>query len=163
MRSSLRSTAHCDCPAHTAHSRPSALCPTPRQAHRSAPCGSCFARLPFPLCCRKSRSAAQPGSPTHCFLCCLVGAHVSRLSRLLSHRSMFCASHRTVVMALAKSWQKLDLPVPRRLRNPVTGRGHHVTPGGRGFLGDRAKQPRALSRTLSRALNTTVPTVTPDR
>ena len=27
-----------------------------------------------------------------------------------------CASHRTVVMAVAKPWKRLDLSVPRRLR-----------------------------------------------
>ena len=55
-----------------------------------------------------------------------------KTSRLLSHRSMFCASHRIVVMAVAIV-EETDLSVPRRLGNPVAGRGHHVAPGGRGF------------------------------
>ena len=52
-----------------------------------------------------------------CVLLGLAGRASSRLSRLLSHRSMFCASHRTVVMAVAKLWQKLDLSVPRLKEN----------------------------------------------
>jgi len=62
------------------------------------------------------------------------------LSRLLNVHSLpqehVCAFHRTavytVVMAVEKSWQKLDLSVPRRLGNPLAGRGHHVG----GDLGD---------------------------
>ena len=42
-----------------------------------------------------------------------------KTSRLLSHRSMFCASHRTVVMAVAKSWKN------------STEEGAHKTKGGR--------------------------------
>ena len=37
-----------------------------------------------------------------------------KTSRLLSHRSMFCASHRIVVMAVAIV-EETDLSVPRRL------------------------------------------------
>ena len=45
-------------------------------------------------------------APQYALFPCVVSqvARLSRLSRPLSHRSMFCASHRTVVKADAKSW-----------------------------------------------------------
>ena len=76
-RSLLRSTAHC---RRTTQSNvvlcASCYSPSP-PSHRSALCGSCFARLPFPLRCRKSKSAAQPGSPTRIVSC--VVPQVARL------------------------------------------------------------------------------------
>ena len=39
-------------------------------------------------------------------------ANIKTFPPSLSHRSMFCASHRTVVMAVAKSWKKLICQYP---------------------------------------------------
>ena len=93
----------------------------------------------------------RPGSPRHmlclCFVSCVIISrcylalpsrrHNRRASTMPLPTSLpqehACASHRTVITAVAKSWQKLDLSVPRRLGNPVAGRGHHVAPGGREF------------------------------
>ena len=75
---------------------------------------------------------------------------------------MRCASHRTVVMAVAKSWKKLtcQLSTPPVKDKPVAGWGMDTTLRlAGGDLGDRAKQPSALSRTLTKALNMTVPSV----
>ena len=82
------------------------------------------------------------GAPTGCSALVEVSLRSNSrvLPRLASPRTMFCASHRTVVMAVAKSWQKLDLSVPRRftwLVNPVAGRGHHRRRAGGDLRGQR--------------------------
>ena len=62
------------------------------------PCLSCLSR---PLCRKRVFTAALSRR--------LAGrANIKTFPPSLSHRSMFCASHRTVVMAVAKSWKKLS-------------------------------------------------------
>ena len=78
---------------------------------------------------------------------------------------MFGAFHRTVVMAVAKSGKKLTCRYPAlrtnrwQLRTNRWQVGDTILRLAGGDLGDRAKQPSALSRTLPRAFNMTVPTV----
>ena len=100
----------------------------PQHTHQSPPKSHrCVVPVcKFPVCCLAGRSARIDQD----FPPCLPQEHV-------------CAFHRTVVMAVATSWQKLDLSAcqcPAGLGNPLgnpvagrttVGRGHHVPPGGR--------------------------------
>ena len=93
----------------------------------------------------KKLSAARLPN-TRCFLYCLTGSQVARTSRLSRPLSPTGACF---VPPIAQwSWPSRNrgrncLSVPRRLGNPVADRGHHVTPGGRGFgrSGEAAKCP----------------------
>ena len=153
--------------AHIAHCRPSALCSTPRQAtplSRAAPASPAFL-FHSVAGSRDSRRGQAP----HCALFpvqhCVVSqvARLSRRSRLVSHRSTVCASRRTVVCGRREVVAEAGpVSAPPVKENLVTGRGHHVELRlAGGDLGDRVsqlKEPSALSRTLSKALDATVAT-----
>ena len=135
-------------------------CVQPRDRPPLCPCGSCFARLPFPLCYRKSRSAARPGSPMRCFLCCIAGrASIKSFPPSFPQEHVLCLPSHSG-HGRRETVEENDLSVPRRLRKTLWQVGDATTLRlAGGDLGDRAKQPSALSRTLSRALNITIPTV----
>ena len=71
---------------------------------------------------------------------------------------LFCASHRTVVMAVAKSSKNSICQCPAGCGTRWQIGDVTLRLAG-GDLGDRAKQPSALSRTPTRALDVTVLTV----
>ena len=80
-----------------------------------------------------SRKFREPKRPTkRCFIPHLDRAYIKTFPPSLPQEHILCLpSHsghgrREVV-------EETDLSAPRRLRNPVAGRGHHATPGGRGF------------------------------
>ena len=74
------------------------------------------------------------------------------------HALVLCLPSHTVVMAVAKSWQNLTCQHPAGWGTRWQVEDTTLRLAG-GDLGDRANQPSALPRTLSRALNVTVATV----